>query len=238
MTDHDYAPNLDHVLEDIEAGRNYTEWIVDRARPYLHGRVLDAGAGTGTFTEAVARVADEVVALEPEPRFVELLRQRFAAEPCVRVVHGDAQEFGADLDMFDAIVCFNVLEHVRDDQRALRSLHDRLRAGGVLLLLVPAHPSLAAPFDRAVGHERRYRRGALARSLRDAGFDIDELRFVNPIGALGWFARMRLLRQREWPSTTFHVFDRLVPLLRPLDALRLPFGLSLWAVARRTSGLT
>ena len=54
MTDHDYAPNLDHVLEDIEAGRNYTEWIVDRARPYLHGRVLDAGAGTGTFTEAVA----------------------------------------------------------------------------------------------------------------------------------------------------------------------------------------
>ena len=100
------------------------------------------------------------------------------------------------------------------------------------------HPSLAAPFDRAVGHERRYRRGALARSLRDAGFDIDELRFVNPIGALGWFARMRLLRQRDWPSTTFHVFDRLVPLLRPLDALRLPFGLSLWAVARRTSGLT
>jgi hypothetical protein len=56
---------------------------------------------------------------------------------------------------------------------------------------------------------------------------------VNPVGALAWFARMRLLRQRGWPSTTFRVFDRLVPVLRPLDAFRVPFGLSLWAVARR-----
>src|SRR5207302_9927893 len=114
MTDHDYAPNLDHVLEDIEAGRNYTEWIVDRARPYLHGRVLDAGAGTGTFTEAVARVADEGVALEPEPRFVELLRQRFAAEPRVRAVHRDARELGAARDWFERIDCLNGREDARD----------------------------------------------------------------------------------------------------------------------------
>jgi SAM-dependent methyltransferase len=232
VTEYEYAPNLDHVLEDIETGRNYTRWIVDRARPYLRGRVLDAGAGTGTFTEAVASLADEVVALEPEERFVEVLQDRFAANARVRVAHGDAERLDADLGAFDAVICFNVLEHVRDDRRALRVLHDRLTAGGTLLLLVPAHPLLAAPFDRAVGHERRYTRRMLAQSLRDAGFTIEQLRFVNPVGALGWFVRMRMLRQREWPSTTFHAFDRLVPILRPLDALRLPFGLSLWAVAQ------
>jgi SAM-dependent methyltransferase len=233
VTEHEYAPNLDHVLEDIEAGGNYTRWIVDRARPYLHGRVLDAGAGTGTFTEAVARTADEVVALEPEQRFVELLRRRFSNTSRIRVVPGDAEQLGTELGAFDAIVCFNVLEHVHDEGRALRAMHDRLRAGGRLLLLVPAHPSLVSPFDRAVGHERRYTRGALGTALRDSGFTIDVLRFVNPVGALAWFVRMRLLRQREWPSTAFHVFDRLVPLLRTFDILRLPFGLSLWAVARR-----
>jgi SAM-dependent methyltransferase len=233
VIEQDYAPNLDHVLEDIEAGRNYARWIVDRARPYLHGRVLDAGAGTGTFTEAVTGIADEVVALEPESRFVELLGQRFQANPNVKVVHGDAEAIDNALGVFDAIVCFNVLEHVRDDKRALVAMRDRLNADGTLLLLVPAHPSLSAPFDRAVGHERRYTRAALATSLREAGFTIRVLRFVNPVGAIGWLVRMRLLRQREWPSTTFHVFDRLVPVFRPLDALRLPFGLSLWAVARR-----
>src|SRR5207245_11642922 len=78
MSEHEYAPNLDRVLTEIEAGGNYTAWIVDRARPYLRGRVLDAGAGTGTFTEVVARVADEAVALEPDPRFAELVSKRFA----------------------------------------------------------------------------------------------------------------------------------------------------------------
>lgn len=233
MTDHQYAPNLDHVLAEIEAGGNYTQWIVDRARPYLHGRVLDAGAGTGTFTETIVGFADEVVALEPDADFAQLLRRRFADHTHVHVVEGDVDALDSRLGEFDAIVCFNVLEHVHDDARALRSLHDRLRPRGVLTLLVPAHPALAAPFDEAVGHERRYRRDELARRLRDAGFDVAMLRHVNPIGAIGWLVRMRLLRQREWPTTSFRMFDRLVPFFRPLDALRLPFGLSLWAVARR-----
>ena len=87
----------------------------------------------------------------------------------------------------------------------------------------------------AVGHERRYGRRGLEQSLRAAGFDVETLRHVNPVGAVGWAVRMRLLRKREWPSTSFRMFDNLVPILRPLDALRLPFGLSLWAVARRSS---
>ena len=233
MDERTYAPNLDSVLEEIEAGGNYTAWIVDRARPYLRGRVLDAGAGTGTFTEAVVRIADEVVALEPDAQFTQLMRERFSGDTSVRIVHGDTDVLGSELGEFDAIVCFNVLEHVRDDERALRAFHERLRGGGALLLLVPAHPSLASPFDDAVGHVRRYSRSELLQSLHRAGFTVETLRHVNPVGAIGWFVRMRLLRQREWPSTSFRAFDRLVPLLRPLDALQLPFGLSLWAVARR-----
>jgi hypothetical protein len=80
---------------------------------------------------------------------------------------------------------------------------------------------------------RRYSKAPLRERLVKAGFEIETLRHVNPVGALGWLARVALRSDPEWPSGSFAVFDRLVPVLRPLDRLRLPFGLSLWAVARR-----
>jgi hypothetical protein len=85
-----------------------------------------------------------------------------------------------------------------------------------------------------LGHRRRYTTTRLGALLRGAGFEIEELRHVNPVGALGWLLWFRLRRPRRgWPATPYRIYDRLVPLLRPLDRLRLPVGLSLWAVARR-----
>ena len=137
---------------------------------------------------------------------------------------------------FDSILCFNVLEHVPDDEQALRGLRNELRPGGRLLLLVPAHHFLYGGFDRAAGHVRRYDRAPLRALLEDAGFELEQLRHVNPVGGLGWLARVRLRPGDDWPAASFRTFDRLVPVVRHLDRLRLPFGLSLWAVARRSSG--
>jgi SAM-dependent methyltransferase len=165
--------------------------------------------------------------------FVEKLRARFVSDPRIDVVHGDAAALPEGLSGFDSILCLNVLEHVKHDAAALRGFHAALRPGGALLLLVPAHRRLYGGYDRAAGHERRYDRPALRRLLDQEGFHIDTLRHVNPVAALGWLARVRLHRGDEWPSASFRTFDRLVPVLRPLERLRLPFGLSLWAVAKR-----
>ena len=84
-----------------------------------------------------------------------------------------------------------------------------------------------------VGHERRYERDSLDRLLRATGYRVHELRYVNPVGALGWFVSARLLRRKGLPLWTLGPYDRLVPLLRPLDRFDLPVGLSVWAVAER-----
>jgi SAM-dependent methyltransferase len=227
---------LGGALTQIDAAPNYNDWLFARARPHLGRRVLDVGAGLGTFTERAAATGAEVVALEPEPAFAARLRERFDASPGVAVIEGAAEappdETGTG---FDAVLCLNVLEHVRDDGAALRAFRERLAPGGRLLLLVPAHPRLYGGYDRAAGHERRYGREQLRRLLHGAGFDVDALRYVNPVGAIGWLLRVRLRRTADWPSGSFAMFDRLVPVFRPLDRLRLPFGLSLWAVARRAA---
>ena len=139
----------------------------------------------------------------------------------------------AALRDFDSVVCLNVLEHIADDALVLEGFRSCLAPGGRLLLLVPAHRVLHGEIDRSVGHERRYSRAPLRRLLEQSGLDPVELRYVNPVGALGWLVSSRVLRRPQVPSGPLRTYDRLVPVLRHLDRLSLPFGLSLWAVARR-----
>ena len=223
------------ILDTMERGQNYNAWLFARARKHLGSRVLDFGAGIGTFTALAAREADFVVAVEPDPTLFPRLRDRFAGHEHVRVVQSVAGGLTRrpDAGDFDSVICFNVLEHVRDDVGTLAELRGLLTGGGKLLLLVPAHPALFGATDRAVAHERRYSRSGLTSLLRRAGFEIDDARYVNPIGAVGWLVSSVLLRRSDISGSALSLYDRLVPALRILDRIQLPFGLSVWAVARR-----
>ena len=224
---------MDESLLRMAAARNYTSWLLERARPYLESSVLDLGAGIGTFSEPLSAERD-VVALEPDPRLADLLRTRAASNPRLHVLEGDAEALPEGLGrQFDSVLCLNVLEHIDDDARALRGCLAALEPGGHLLLLVPAHPALFGAVDELGGHVRRYGGRQLRETLQAAGFAVVELRHVNPVGALGWLVFSKVLRRRQVPRGPLATYDRLVPLLRLLDALRLPIGLSLWAVARK-----
>jgi len=227
-----FAPSHDEVLLELAYAKNYNAWLFGRAAPYLGERVLDVGAGIGTFSELALEHGASVTALEPDPPFADYLRGRFDPAQPIEVVGAELM----DLDRsgaFDSIICFNVLEHVSDDAAALRQLRTLLAPSGRLLLLVPAHTWLSSPFDQAVGHERRYEKRGLSELLTAAGLDLEVARYVNPVGALGWLASMRLRRRASLPAGQVRAFDRIVPAIRFLDRLHLPFGQSLWAVARR-----
>jgi SAM-dependent methyltransferase len=215
----------------MEGAGAYNAWLFERVRPHLGARVLDAGAGIGTFTE-LAAVGREVVAVEPDPELVPRLRERFGGRSDVTVVEGTADDIAGP---FGSIICLNVLEHIPDDRGALGRFHELLAPGGRLLLLVPAHPSLFGSIDRTVHHERRYGKQDVNERLRAAGFEIDELRLVNPLGAAGWFVSSRVLQREQVPEGPLKLYDQLVPVLRLLDRVDVGVGLSVWAVARRAA---
>ena len=214
----------------MEGAGAYNSWLFERVRPHLGRRVLDAGAGVGTFTRLAAE-GREVVAVEPDPELLPLLRARFEGRSDVEVVDGTIADVSGP--PFDSIVCLNVLEHIADDVGTLRRFHNLLEPGGRLLLLVPAHPFLYGSIDRTVEHERRYTKGGLRAKLEEAGFDIAELRLVNPLGAAGWLVSSRVLKREQVPEGPLKLYDKLVPALRVLDKVDVGVGLSVWAVARR-----
>ena len=61
--------------------------------------------------------------------------------------------------IFEIIVLLDVIEHVADDLSFLQvNVHPKLAEGGMVLISVPAHPSLFSEHDEFLGHHRRYTR--------------------------------------------------------------------------------
>jgi 16S rRNA (adenine1518-N6/adenine1519-N6)-dimethyltransferase len=66
------------------------ERIAAAACPDREQLVVEIGPGRGALTEKLLKRAERVVAIELDPNLVELLRQKFAGEPRLDVIHADA----------------------------------------------------------------------------------------------------------------------------------------------------
>jgi methionine biosynthesis protein MetW len=109
--------------------------VLDAVPP--DARVLDVGCATGYLAAELTARGGAVVGVEADPAAA-----RSAAAHCRRVVTGDIEtgecrEALAALAPFDAVVCADVLEHLRDPWGALRFLGTLLRPGGRAVLSVP-----------------------------------------------------------------------------------------------------
>lgn len=218
----------------MAGARNYHRWIASRFRPALGARVVEVGAGIGTFS-ALLRAEPgvrELTLVEPASNNAARLRQRFAGDGGVRVHHGDLASLPAGARA-ETIVLVNVLEHVEDDARLLREARSRLAPGGALALFVPALPVLFGTMDEAFEHHRRYTRGGLTDLLRGAGFAAPRVRYVNLPGIVPWFVAGRVLRSRGLDARAVSLYDRwVVPWLFALeDRLPPPLGQNLLALA-------
>jgi SAM-dependent methyltransferase len=228
---HDADRELEVTLDNLFDAHNYRQWIFDLIAPALGPRVLEVGAGHGTFTDLLAH-RRHVTATDLSPRCVKELEDRFDHRTDVTVLHCDligSREAGP----FDTAVLVNVLEHIQDDAGALKELAAQLVSGGRLALWVPAHMQLYSDFDRSIGHYRRYTCPELDQKLVDAGFVVDEVRYVNLVGALAWWIVARQLHRAPTGKMGVTVFDRyFVPVLRRLEGKRhMPAGQSVLALA-------
>ena len=222
------------VLEDLVEAARYRRWLVDLTVPHLGDDPLEIGSGLGHYAaDWAAAGVSRFTASEADPARLAALRERFAGSDVVRVreLAVPVEEVGTH----SAVVACNVLEHVPDDVGALRAFAGLVRPGGRVVLVVPAFPSAMSAFDRAIGHQRRYRRASLRRALVEAGLEVEVLHHVNAIGLLGWYVAVKALGGRPRAGLLLTAYDRgVVPWLRRLEALGPPpFGQSLLAVARR-----
>lgn len=77
-----------------------------------------------------------------------------------------------DVEKYDAIGAFDVLEHVEDDKKAFIGLARALKPDGFLVLTVPQHMWLWSGTDQVACHVRRYEAQDLRDKLKSAGFRV------------------------------------------------------------------
>lgn len=201
---------------------NWKRYLADTLRPYLRGGVAEVGAGIGTTTAAlIANPAiTEWTCIEPDldqARSLEAMLIENGGR-VARVVAGTLGDLAADA-MFDTIIYIDVVEHIEDDRSELALAAAHLNPGGNLVVLVPAWEFLYSPFDRAIGHFRRYNKASL-RAVAPAGLREVAAFYRDSVGFFASVANKLALRQGMPTVAQIALWDSyLVPLSRIADPL-------------------
>lgn len=162
--------------------------------PLSGRRVLDAGCGTGRFSERAARAGGDVVSFDIGPRLLTQTRRRCGTPP----VCGDVLSLPFPDGQFDVVISSECIEHTRDPAAAAAELLRVCRPGGCVVMTCP----------------NRFWRWSctLAGALR-----------IRPYQGLenwpGWLALRRWVRAAGGTIEShvgLHLFPFVVPALQPL----------------------
>ena len=211
-------------LELFAHAKNWKRYMLSELRDYLRGDVLEVGAGIGGTTQALCTGEQASwTCLEPDAALLKSLQDSldgatYKKPPRMPVVGGTVADLPPDV-RYDAILYIDVLEHIEDDAAELRGCVERLRPGGNLVVLAPAHQRLFSEFDAAIGHFRRYNR-AMMRALTPPGLKLVRLRYLDSVGLLASAGNRLLLRSKMPTIGQIRFWDRaMVPCSRLLDVL-------------------
>jgi hypothetical protein len=165
--------------------------------------------------------AERWLCLEPDGSLADRLRAAIgdgALPDCCQSRIGTLADLEGP-DRFDTILYMDVLEHIEDDRGELEFAAERLRAGGHLVVLAPAHRWLFTPFDAAVGHYRRYTKGIL-RAVSPEGLPLVRSVYFDSAGMLASLGNRLVLNSAMPNPSQIAIWDRfLVPCSHWTDRL-------------------
>jgi SAM-dependent methyltransferase len=216
-------------LSLFEKARQWKAYWRDQIRGYVQGDVLEVGAGIGANTNLLADLDYRSwTCLEPDAELAARIEDPSKGKH--RKIVGTIDELRSS-ERFDTILYIDVLEHIEDDRAEISRAGERLKPGGALIVLSPAHPSLYAPFDAAIGHFRRYTRSSLCAAIPD-GLQECSVVYLDSAGMLASAANRLLLRRAMPTERQILTWDRyLIPVSRVLDPI---FG---WRVGKTVLGI-
>ena len=219
---------------------NWKAYFCSRIQKYVGKDVLEVGAGIGGTTKILFKPhVRRWVCLEPDPDMAAGLEEDIASgtlpDVC-KAVNDILPSPSLAQASFDTVLYIDVLEHIKQDKEELEHAAGYLKDGGHLIVLSPAHNWLFSPFDKSVGHYRRYSRKSIT-PLTPASVRIVRIEYLDCIGLGASLANRILLRQGMPNRNQIAFWDKiLVTLSKRVDPfLGHRLGKSIVAIWEKTS---
>lgn len=167
--------NLEAVQEAVNYNNFQRNFVLEQIKKINKKtvRVLDFGAGIGTYADMIKGEGVVIDCLEPDAKQAKILKQKgYTNYVAINQVK----------QKYDIIYALNVFEHIENDSEVLSELKPLLAKGGRIIIYVPAFKVLWSKMDDLVEHCRRYTLG-MAKSLsHDAGLHPEKVTYHDPIG--------------------------------------------------------
>lgn len=207
---------------------------------------LEIGCGTGYVLSGIAKTFPHLK-LFGSDLFKEGLPFAKSRVPSAHLMTLDATQIPF-VNQFDCIGAFDVIEHIKEDERALSQICKALKPGGVALITVPQHRWLWGPADERSHHFRRYTSSELKTKAKNNGLEVLDL--ASFVSLLLPFLAFSRFAQKQKPKKDLDMTAELkataklfVPLFMVMSielflirlGFRFPCGGSLLLVARKPS---
>jgi ubiquinone/menaquinone biosynthesis C-methylase UbiE len=210
----------------------WKKYFSQQIKPYIKGNVLEVGAGIAATTLLLNDgSANQWLMLEPDEQMSSLLKNKITSKELPANCQLQTGTIDQITSNFDTIIYIDVLEHIEADAEEIKKASALLNPGGHIIVLSPAFQFLYNPFDKAIGHYRRYSRNTIEK-LTTPSLRLISNRYYDTTGYIAALMNKLLLRQKYPTLKQVLFWDRwMIPVSRMTDKLFFHrFGKSIIAV--------
>lgn len=217
----------------------YNKWILDYYHTFLESPLLEIGVGHGAFFSYLPNHITTYTGLDIDKTLIHHAQSLYPNNQYICAdLASDTFETSLNNQKFKSILCFNVLEHIEDHEKALRNMLSALSPRGHLLLFVPAFQVLYTDLDRLAGHYRRYKISDLIALASRCDGKIVKWSYFNFLGGIGWWVNRFMTHRSLNDSAVNRQIRFFGKVVLPLSKFIQPFtqkffGQSLYVILKK-----
>lgn len=216
----------------------YSEWLEEKTSlltSLLEGKkIIEVGCGSGLLIQNLPKDLD-ITGVDFSQGNLDKAKEKNPHVTFFKADLNDKDSWTKYSNSFDTVLCSEVVEHIKDDETAMQILFSLLKPNGVLVLTVPAFNLLFSEFDKKEGHFRRYSKKQISELVKKTGLSIEESRYWNVMGFLGWLFFIKILNLNLKKSSNSFFASIMGKFLKIERNMKFPFGQTIIIKARKSS---